>query len=52
MGNDLKGIISMLFYAMAIPLAFVNSWISCELYVLVAIMWLTPDPRIERSLMS
>ena len=52
MGNDLKGRISVLAYAVAIPLAFVSTWLSCLLYVLVAIMWLIPDRRIERSLMS
>lgn len=49
-GRDRKGIISTALYAVAIPLAFVNSWISCALYVLVAIIWLVPDRRIERKL--
>ena len=31
----------------AIPLAFVNTWISDALYVTVALIWLVPDPRIE-----
>jgi len=52
MGSDLKGKISVLAYAVAIPLAFASTWLSCLLYVLVAIMWLIPDRRIERSLMS
>lgn len=52
MGSDLKGKISVLVYALAMPLAFVNPKISCALYVLVAILWLIPDRRIERSLMS
>jgi TMEM175 potassium channel family protein len=46
-GRDLKGKISPLIYATAIPLAFVNQWISDALYVLVALMWLIPDRRIE-----
>jgi uncharacterized membrane protein len=50
LGEDLKGRISVVFYAMSIPLAFVNSWFSCGLYVLVAIMWLIPDRRIEKTL--
>jgi uncharacterized membrane protein len=41
---------SMLFYAVAIPLAFVNQWTSDGLYVLVALMWLVPDRRIESRL--
>jgi len=50
MGNDYKGLISVLIYAVAIGLAFVNARVSCALYVLVAVMWLIPDPRIERTL--
>lgn len=46
-GTDLKGYISPLLYIIAIPLAFVNQWISDALYVLVAAIWLIPDRRIE-----
>jgi uncharacterized membrane protein len=49
-GSDLKGKISMALYAAAIPLAFYHPWISDALYIVVALMWLTPDPRIERKL--
>ncbi|QLE53400.1 DUF1211 domain-containing protein (plasmid) [Nostoc sp. C057] len=49
-GRDFKGKISVLIYAAAIPLAFVKPWFGCTLYVLVAIMWLIPDRRIERTL--
>ncbi|MBD2196866.1 MULTISPECIES: TMEM175 family protein [Calothrix] len=51
-GRDIKGKISLVFYAIAIPLSFVNSWIAFAFYVLVAIMWLIPDRRIEKTLMS
>jgi uncharacterized membrane protein len=51
-GRDIKGKISPVVYALAIPLAFVNAWISSGLYVLVAIMWLVPDRRIENKLVS
>ena len=37
-------------YASAIIFSFVNRWIACALYVLVALMWLIPDPRIERRI--
>jgi uncharacterized membrane protein len=47
LGNDFKGKVSMFIYAAAIPLAFVHPLLSCLLYVLVAIMWLVPDRRIE-----
>jgi uncharacterized membrane protein len=46
-GRDRKGKISILIYAAAIPLAFVRTWISGACYIIVAIMWLIPDPRIE-----
>ena len=49
-GPDLKGKISALLYAAAIVLAFVNPWLSIALYVLVAVIWLIPDRRIERVL--
>jgi len=48
-GRDKKGKISIVIYAMAIPLAFVRSWIAGACYIVVAIMWLIPDPRIERK---
>jgi TMEM175 potassium channel family protein len=50
LGRDFKGKISMVIYAVAIPLAFVRSWLACALYVLVTIMWLVPDRRIEKTL--
>jgi len=46
-GHDLKGNISLIAYAVAIPLAFFARWLSLGLYVLVALMWLVPDRRIE-----
>ena len=48
--RDVKGKISLLGYAVAIPLAFVNSVIAIVLYVAVALLWLVPDPRIESRL--
>jgi uncharacterized membrane protein len=50
LGRDFKGKISVVIYAVAISLAFVNPWLACMLYVLVAIMWLVPDRRIEKVL--
>jgi uncharacterized membrane protein len=52
MGRDIKGKVSLASYALAIILAFVNSWLSCALYVFVAVLWLIPDRRIERTLTS
>ena len=49
-GRDVKGNLSIALYAAAIPLAFVNQWIADAIYVLVALMWLVPDRRIEARL--
>jgi uncharacterized membrane protein len=49
-GKDRKGKISPFLYLAAIPLAFVSSWIAGGLYVFAALLWLIPDPRIERKL--
>ena len=49
-GNDWKGKLSPVAYITAIPLAFVNPWISSGIYGLVALSWLIPDRRIERVL--
>jgi len=46
-GGDAKGMISVALYALAIPLAFVQQLLSDAIYVLVALMWLIPDRRIE-----
>jgi uncharacterized membrane protein len=49
-GNDLKGKISVLLYAFAIPMAFVNPWIAYAVYIAVAVIWICPDRRIESKL--
>jgi len=49
-GRDLKGKLSPLIYLVAVPMAFVNEWVSGILYVVVAAMWLIPDKRIEDKL--
>jgi uncharacterized membrane protein len=50
LGADFKGKISMVIYLVAIPLAFVRSYLACALYILVAVMWLVPDRRIEKKI--
>jgi uncharacterized membrane protein len=50
LGSDFKGKISVVIYAVAIPLAFVRPWLALLLYILVAIIWLIPDRRIERRI--
>jgi uncharacterized membrane protein len=49
-GKDVKGKLSPLIYVVAILMSFVNQWVSDGLYVLVALMWLIPDRRIESKL--
>jgi TMEM175 potassium channel family protein len=49
-GRDVKGKLSLGGYSIAIAMAFVSQWLSGLLYVAVALMWLIPDRRIERTL--
>jgi uncharacterized membrane protein len=51
-GKDFKGNISVVLYAIAIPLAFFVQWSAQAIYVAVALLWLVPDRRIERVLKS
>jgi uncharacterized membrane protein len=48
--GDTKGKVSVAMYAVAIPLAFASVWIAGAIYVAVAVMWIVPDPRIEKNL--
>ncbi len=50
LGKDFKGKVSVVIYSVAVALSFFNSWSACVLYLLVAIMWLIPDRRIEKIL--
>jgi uncharacterized membrane protein len=49
-GSDRKGLLSLVLYLIAIPLAFINTWAAVAIYVLVATIWVIPDRRIEKSL--
>jgi uncharacterized membrane protein len=49
-GRDLKGKASPLLYSTAIALSFVARWLSIAIYVLVALIWLVPDRRVERMI--
>jgi len=49
-GHDHKGQVSLGLYLLAIPLAFLEPLIACAFFVIVAVMWLIPDRRIERTL--
>ncbi len=50
LGRDWKGKISPVLYALAIGLAFVSQWLAGLIYAIVALMWLVPDRRIEKTL--
>ena len=50
LGSDMKGKLSPVFYIAGIALAFITPWLSILIYVLVAVMWLIPDRRIENIL--
>lgn len=50
LGKDFKGKISPVLYVIAIPCAFISQWISGCIYILVALIWLIPDKRIERAM--
>src|SRR5215467_1601458 len=49
-GGDWKGKLSPVLYFIAVPSAFIQPWLANGLYVLVALIWLVPDRRIERAL--
>jgi len=46
-GNDVKGKVSMALYVAAVPLAFVHQLLADAIFVIVALIWLAPDRRIE-----
>ncbi|MEO8309308.1 MAG: TMEM175 family protein [Pseudomonadota bacterium] len=48
-GKDLKGKISLLLYLVAIPSVLLSAWIAVAIYVVVALIWLVPDQRIEKA---
>lgn len=48
LGKDRKGMASVILYALAIPLALVAPWLSITIYILVAVIWVIPDRRIEQ----
>lgn len=47
-GRDVKGKLSLVLYAVAIPTAFFAHWVSAAIFILVSVMWFVPDRRIER----
>lgn len=50
LGPDWKGKLSLALYLAAIPLAFANQWLSDTIFVGIALLWLIPDPRLERQM--
>jgi hypothetical protein len=51
-GSDVKGKISPLLYCLGIGLSVVNRWLGVTVYAGVALMWLVPDRRVERSVVA
>ncbi|HPF10237.1 MAG TPA: TMEM175 family protein [Flavobacteriaceae bacterium] len=49
-GKDWKGKMSLVFYVLGLSLSFWNTWLAIGFYVLVAIMWIVPDRRIEKHI--
>ena len=49
LGSDVKSRASVALYAIAIGIAFVNRWVAVGIYILVALIWLVPDRRLERD---
>jgi len=49
-GKDWKGKASPFFYVAAMVAAFWAHWLAQAIYVLVALIWLVPDRRIERAI--
>lgn len=52
LGKDFKGKVSIMIYALAVILANFNSTLAFALYILVAVMWLVPDRRIEKVIVK
>ena len=52
LGADFKGKISVVLDLIAVPLAFIRPWVAFAIYGFVAVMWLVPDRRIERQIVS
>jgi uncharacterized membrane protein len=50
LGRDLKGKLSPVIYVIGILLAFIEPWLGLIPFVIVALMWLVPDPRVEHYL--
>jgi len=49
-GRDLKGKLSPVFYTLGIVFSWFSSWLAGAMYILVALIWLIPDKRIEKSI--
>ena len=50
LGSDVKGKVTTPLYCLGIGLSFVEGWLGLAVYIAVALVWLVPDPRVERHL--
>lgn len=51
-GKDTKGKSSQLLYVSALLISFFNEWIPLAIYLIVALLWLVPDTRIEKKILN
>ena len=49
-GRDVKGKVSPVLFAVAIPMALVAPWLALAIYGVVVVLWVVPDRRMEREL--
>ena len=49
-GKNIKGTLSLFLYTVGLLLSFVNTWLAIACYIIVAIMWVIPDKRIEKNI--
>jgi uncharacterized membrane protein len=50
--SGFKERVSIFLYLLGIGLAFLSPWLGISVYAIVAVIWLVPDRRIEKSLVS
>lgn len=49
-GKDVKGKLSTALYIVGLAVSFINSWVAIACYIIVAIIWIVPDKRIEQHI--
>jgi uncharacterized membrane protein len=52
LARNAKEALSLFLYVLGIGAAFLNAWLACGIYAVIAIIWFVPDRRIERAMES